>query len=347
MLTRFVEAGSLGEEILAALRGTIRLQQLRLAVSQLRELLESGETDERHYQDWCSRHSWAFGNAYTNADDIRRVSRTDDIDILLPRVLTGYRDIVELKRPDHPVLRHDPGRDVYRWSSEASQAIGQCHQYMDHLHEDAAGGLRGRPEVVAYHPRATIVIGRSTDWPEAAHRALAGLNQRLVGITLMTYDHLLAQGGGAHPPLHGRGRRETTRPDRAGQRRGSAAPKPHRHNPGTTSTTTLTITTIAITLLKKMMITISLKSSIVSVIAMKTTIIVTTVAANRPSNIVARYDENAPAGECAPRPATAPTRPSTASPRPARCGSAGASRTCFKEARRGSARARVAAPPGR
>lgn len=122
------------------------------------------------------------------------MSRTDDVDILLPRVLTGYRDIVELKRPDHPVLRHDPGRGVYRWSSEASQAIGQCHQYMDHLHEDAAGGLRGRPEIVAYHPRATIVIGRSTDWPDDAHRALAGLNQRLVGITLMTYDHLLAQG---------------------------------------------------------------------------------------------------------------------------------------------------------
>lgn len=193
VLQRFAEH-DLGEEILAALQGSIRLQEFRLAVAQLRELLDGGVVEERFYQEWCTRHSWAFGNAHAEPDAIRRVSRTDDVDILMPRVLTGYRDIVELKRPDHNVLAKDKSRGTYHWSREASQAIGQCHTYIDHLHHDAERGLRDRAEIVAYHPRATIVIGRSVTWPEEVQRALAGLNQRLVGITLMTYDQLLAQG---------------------------------------------------------------------------------------------------------------------------------------------------------
>jgi hypothetical protein len=58
----------------------------------------------------------------------------------------------------------------------------------------AAKGLRDHPEIVAYHPRATIVIGRSYGWPEPQLRALHGLNRRLNGVTVITYDQLLAQG---------------------------------------------------------------------------------------------------------------------------------------------------------
>lgn len=184
----------LAEEIATALQGSLRLQQLNRAIAQLRDMLEQDVVAESEYQEWCQRHAWAFGNAHTVPDDIRRVARTDDVDLLLPRVLTGFRDIIELKRPDHPVLMRDRGRNTAFWSTEVSQAIGQCHKYMDNLHEDAQAGLRGRPEIVAYHPRATIVIGRSQGWPEAAYRTLAGLNQRLVGISIMTYDQLLAQG---------------------------------------------------------------------------------------------------------------------------------------------------------
>jgi hypothetical protein len=181
-------------ELLAALQTSVRLQELRQAVSQLRMLLDSGVVEEKHYQDWCSTHSWAFGSAHTTPDPIRRVTRTDDVDILLPRVLTGFRDIVELKRPDSRVLVRDSSRGTIHWSSDAAQAIGQCHDYIDNLHMDAERGLRGRPEIVVYHPRATIVIGRSATWKAEWHRALAGLNRRLTDITLMTYDQLLAQG---------------------------------------------------------------------------------------------------------------------------------------------------------
>jgi Domain of unknown function (DUF4263) len=193
VLDRFARE-DLGEQILSALQGSIRLQELRTAVTQLREMLDGGVVEEQPYQEWCTRHSWAFGNAHTVPDDIRRVSRTDDVDILMPRVLTGYRDIVELKRPDHPVLLLDRSRHNFFWSRPASEAIGQCAEYIEHLAADADRGLRGRPEIVASHPRATIVIGRSRDWAEGGYRALSRLNNHLVGITVMTYDQLLAQG---------------------------------------------------------------------------------------------------------------------------------------------------------
>lgn len=53
---------------------------------------------------------------------------------------------------------------------------------------------RDYPEIVAYHPRAAVVIGHSHGWKPARERALHGLNSRMVGISVMTYDHVLAQG---------------------------------------------------------------------------------------------------------------------------------------------------------
>lgn len=38
------------------------------------------------------------------------------------------------------------------------------------------------------------MIGRSKGWSENKLRALHGLNRRLSGVMIMTYDHLLAQG---------------------------------------------------------------------------------------------------------------------------------------------------------
>ncbi|MCI0564535.1 MAG: DUF4263 domain-containing protein, partial [Nitrososphaera sp.] len=127
-------------------------------------------------------------------DAVRDISPGDRLDLLLPTVISGYRDIVELKRPDVPVLLFDTAHRNFYFSADVSKAIGQCHRYLDVLHEVASKGLRDHPEIVAYHPRAIIVIGRSAGWSEDKLRALHGLNRRLTGVTIMTYDHLLAQG---------------------------------------------------------------------------------------------------------------------------------------------------------
>lgn len=184
----------LGAELLHALRTELRLRELRDAVAELTNHLREGTAGEQVYQTWCEHHSWAFGNAYVVNDQLRAISATDRIDLLLPRLLGGFRDLIELKRPDFPVLNFDSSHQNHYWSAEASKAIGQCHRYLDVLHSEVGdGGLRDAPDVVAYHPRATIVIGRSDTWSPDDHRALHGLNRRLSDMSIITFDHLLAQ----------------------------------------------------------------------------------------------------------------------------------------------------------
>jgi len=189
-----INTANFSDELITAFRGAIRLKELINAINELEENLINGVTDEQAYQEWCEKHTWVFGNSYVLRDAQREISMHDTIDILLPSAITGYRDIVELKRPDMEVLQYDKAHRDYYFSAEVSKAIGQCHRYMDVLTEEASRGMRDHPEIVAYHPRATIVIGRSEDWSKEKHKSLHGLNSRLSGISVMTYDHLLIQG---------------------------------------------------------------------------------------------------------------------------------------------------------
>lgn len=193
-IVRHLALSEIGSELIGAFRTSIRLQEMRSAVESLRQNLEGNVYDEQTYQVWCEKHSWAFGNAYVVRDDVRQISPGDNLDMLMPTVISGYRDLIELKRPNMEVLVYDKSHRNYYFSSEVSKAIGQCHRYLDVLSEVAADGLRDHPEIVAYHPRAIIVIGRSASWGEEQLKALHGLNCRLNGITVMTYDQLLLQG---------------------------------------------------------------------------------------------------------------------------------------------------------
>jgi hypothetical protein len=179
--------------VAAALHGAVRITELRAAVDELRGYLDEGKTLEGVYQDWCERHSWAFGNAYVARDDVRAIGRADTVDLLMKSTASGLRDVIELKRPTMAPLSYDKDHKCWFWSRDVSSAVGQCHRYLDVLHEEARKGLRDHPEIVAYHPRATIVVGRSDTWSEEQQRALHGLNARLHSINVMTYDHLLAR----------------------------------------------------------------------------------------------------------------------------------------------------------
>jgi hypothetical protein len=185
-----------GDESVAVLGSAFRLRTLRSALGQLRQHLEGGQADERIYQDWAEQHSWVFGSAWRGLDPVRTIAVGDTVDGLLPTTATGLRDILELKRPVDDPLQWDNSHRNFYWSAAASRAIGQSHRYLDQLHQlgPRPGGLRDHPEIIAYHPRALIIMGRSRDWEEAKFLALHGLNSRMHGITVMTYDQLVWQG---------------------------------------------------------------------------------------------------------------------------------------------------------
>lgn len=191
----FLNGEQVSDRIRNAFKGAIKLREMQEAISELESMLDDNVTSEQSYQDWCFDHSWVFGNAYVMRDDTRDIAIHDTVDLLMPSAITGFRDIVELKAPDKSVIHpHDNRRRSFYFSSDVSKTIGQCHRYLDMLHRNAADGLDDYPLIVAYHPRATIVIGRSEGWGRDEVRALHGLNYRLSDITVMTYDGLLAVG---------------------------------------------------------------------------------------------------------------------------------------------------------
>jgi hypothetical protein len=185
----------LDAELVKALQYSVRLSEMESAMADLRQMLDGGVALEREYQAWCEQHPWAFGNQFVVTDEVRSISTQDQVDMLMPRIAAGYRDIVELKRPDREVLLYDVTHRDYFFTRDVSMAIGQCHRYLDVFTEVASKGLLGYEQIVAYHPEATIVVGRSAGWDDEKIKALHGLNSRLSGIRVITYDYLLAQGG--------------------------------------------------------------------------------------------------------------------------------------------------------
>lgn len=184
----------LEQNVVDTLSSSLSLNRMRAAIAELRQLLDEEQSREEPYQKWCERHSWAFGNSFVLSDDVRQISATDKVDLLVPNTISGYRDIIELKRPDMEVLIYDSSHRNFYFSSDVSKAIGQVHRYIDVFQENAKTGLLDHEEVVAYYPRATIVIGRSTGWDAEKRKSLHGLNARLHNIQIITYDQLLLQG---------------------------------------------------------------------------------------------------------------------------------------------------------
>jgi len=171
-----------------------RVGRLRLAIAELEGLLNSPQP-ESVLQTWAARNSWCFGLQYAAFDDERRLSMADQADLLLPRLLDGCRDLVELKRADVDVLRVIK-KNVYGFTESVVSAIAQAVHYLDVLREDAGpqGGIRGAPGIRAFHPEAIVAVGRSQGWDDERLRAWVRLNAHLSGVQVLTYDELLDRG---------------------------------------------------------------------------------------------------------------------------------------------------------
>ena len=117
--------------------------------------------------------------------------------------IDGFIDILEIKLPTADVVIEDsshPGS--YRWSSKASEAIGQVVNYLHEieLHQLEIAQYIEREyvdqlgKIFSIKPRAYILIGKKDGWTPSKIEALRKLNYSLHGIEVLAYTDIYLRG---------------------------------------------------------------------------------------------------------------------------------------------------------
>ena len=168
-----------------------RMDDVRVAASDYRDLLAKPGASETDFQNFIKENPLLLGLEY--AEVIPRVEfLRGEFDFVLRRH-DGYRDLLELKGPNDPIIRFG-GRvehhaSAYSLASKLAQALAQVHLYREWI---ATGSIESLDLYgVTRNPRITIVIGREDNLPnETSRKILRQLNLTLHRTRVLPYDIL-------------------------------------------------------------------------------------------------------------------------------------------------------------
>lgn len=176
-----------GDQALKA-EGMIQHARIRLGVEKLEELVEDEEV-EQEFQDHLADHKWFFGSRYVREHD-RYILGKKEVDFALESI-NGYLDIIELKRPQHAVVRFDDSHDMYYPSDKLNRATAQLQNYM-RKSEKKETHILDEHDVRPLKPRGTVVIG--SDLNDDEREGLRVINSHLNNIEIITYNDLAERG---------------------------------------------------------------------------------------------------------------------------------------------------------
>ena len=152
------------------------------------------------WQRWIFDNSWLFGANYQKPIEKQKINISGVMpDYLFPRI-DGFVDVLEIKLPCETVLVEDSSHlGAYRWSAPTSAAIGQVASYLTEIERQQLEIERQiyqkyNRNVSMLKPRAYILIGDSTGWPQQQRDGLRKLNNHLHGIEILTYQELINRG---------------------------------------------------------------------------------------------------------------------------------------------------------
>jgi hypothetical protein len=160
-----------------------------------------GAHTETDWQDWIYKNSWMFASQYGAPFPKERVGFDKIPDFLFP-TLDGYIDVLEIKIPPARILMEDtshPG--AFRWSMEASSAIGQVMLYLDEIESnrvDITERIEARysVSVSTLRPRGIILMGQTAAWKRPELDSLRRLNGALHSVEIISYTALLQRAKG-------------------------------------------------------------------------------------------------------------------------------------------------------
>jgi hypothetical protein len=168
--------------------GMIQHARIRQGVKKLEELVEDEEV-EREFQEHLDDHKWFFGSRYIKEHD-RYILGKKEVDFALESI-NGYLDFIELKRPQHAVVRFDDSHEMYYPSGELNRATAQLQNYM-RKGEKKETHILDEHDVRPLKPRGTIVIGSALE--ENEREGLRIINSHLNNIEIITYTDLIQRG---------------------------------------------------------------------------------------------------------------------------------------------------------
>jgi hypothetical protein len=193
---------SLKKEIaeIEVLKKSSNLAIMKNSMNELNDRLDSDKkyketSGKNSWQSWVFKNSWMFGISFLKPIEKQKIGFDNIPDFIFPTV-DGFLDILEIKLPEHEVIKSDSSHSgSFIWSPKAGEAIGQVVTY---LHEIELNQLQLKEKIkekynldlMTIKPRAYILIGDHSDWDEPKIKALRKLNYSLHGIEILTYADL-------------------------------------------------------------------------------------------------------------------------------------------------------------
>lgn len=189
-------AGRLDTSEVLGERTRERLEDLRRATGEYKELLADPESGETTLQSFIEDHVWLLGLDYANARPRKQVPR-GQLDFILER-FDGFHDLLELKSPQDRIIEVKKkvednvpaSASAYSLSRRLADALAQVMVYREvlsanpHISDEHYGLAHSR------EPRLVIVIGRVEEMDPYCKTILRELNGSLHRVEIVPYDVL-------------------------------------------------------------------------------------------------------------------------------------------------------------
>ncbi len=192
-----------------------RIAQLEEAIKLFDENINAERDEEFWQKEVFEKHQWILAQifslpctlfqskAYVGGKGMDNKGG-NVADFVYKNGLTRNAAIVEIKRPDTPIIK-DTYRQTYSFTSHFSGAINQVLNYRDSLAREINSLANG--QLNAYSPTCVVVIGRACEFGQDSKKIAAFENYRAVlsNVIIITYDELLLKMKELHKIMVGEG----------------------------------------------------------------------------------------------------------------------------------------------
>jgi hypothetical protein len=197
-------AQQLSAEELPELNVLVGLANLKAVLSIWRANETNG--DEEFWQDTLARYAFVLsqlfaypvvvlkGKAYVGGKRLDN-KHGNLVDFLGRISSSGAAVLIEIKSPGTPLLGAQYRQDVFPPSRDLTGAISQVLQYRESLMQEFHAVTHGEKGWLSSDPRCIVLCGSTTDQfaSEVQKQSFERFRERVIGVTLITYDELFAR----------------------------------------------------------------------------------------------------------------------------------------------------------